>query len=69
MEKIHILTDSSSDIPHDLVEAHGIEIVPIDHFDLNDEGQYEKIVKIDENLYESAGPVLSEDKISKLNGN
>ena len=29
MEKIHILTDSSSDIPHDLVEAHGIEIVPI----------------------------------------
>ena len=25
MEKIHILTDSSSDIPHDLVEAHGIE--------------------------------------------
>ena len=34
-----------------------------------EEGQYEKIVKIDENLYESAGPVLSEDKISKLNGN
>ena len=29
MEKIHILTDSSSDIPHELVEAHGIEIVPI----------------------------------------
>ena len=29
MEKIHILTDSSSDIPHDLVEANGIEIVPI----------------------------------------
>ena len=29
MEKIHILTDSSSDIPHDLVEAHGIELVPI----------------------------------------
>ena len=29
MEKIHILTDSSSDIPRDLVEAHGIEIVPI----------------------------------------
>ena len=29
MEKIHIFTDSSSDIPHELVEAHGIEIVPI----------------------------------------
>ena len=51
------------------MELRGIEIVSIDHFDLNDEGQYEKIVKIDENLYESAGPVLSEDKISKLNGN
>lgn len=51
------------------MEFTGIEIVSIDHFDLNDEGQYEKIVKIDENLYESAGPVLSEDKISKLNGN
>lgn len=29
MEKIHILTDSSSDIPQGLVEQHGIEIVPI----------------------------------------
>lgn len=29
MEKIHILTDSSSDIPQALVEQHGIEIVPI----------------------------------------
>lgn len=29
MEKIHILTDSSADIPQALVEAHGIEIVPI----------------------------------------
>ena len=28
MEKIHILTDSSSDIPQALVEQHGIEIVP-----------------------------------------
>ena len=26
MEKIHILTDSSSDIPQGLVEQHGIEI-------------------------------------------
>ena len=26
MEKIHILTDSSSDIPQVLVEQHGIEI-------------------------------------------
>ena len=26
MEKIHILTDSSSDIPQALVEQHGIEI-------------------------------------------
>lgn len=51
------------------MEFTGIEIVSIDHFDLNDEGQYEKIVKIDENLYEITGPVLSEDKISKLNGN
>ena len=29
MEKIHILTDSSADIPQALVEAHGIEVVPI----------------------------------------
>lgn len=29
MEKIHILTDSSADIPQAQVEAHGIEIVPI----------------------------------------
>lgn len=29
MEKIHILTDSSSDIPQALVEAHGIEILPL----------------------------------------
>ncbi|MDO5141890.1 MAG: DegV family protein [Eubacteriales bacterium] len=29
MEKIHILTDSSADIPQALVQAHGIEIVPI----------------------------------------
>ena len=29
MEKIHILTDSSSDIPQGLVEQHGIEIVPL----------------------------------------
>ncbi len=29
MEKIHILTDSSADIPQKLVETHGIEIVPI----------------------------------------
>lgn len=29
MEKIHIMTDSSADIPQELVEKHGIEIVPI----------------------------------------
>ena len=29
MEKIHILTDSSADIPQQQVEAYGIEIVPI----------------------------------------
>ena len=29
MEKIHILTDSSSDIPQEQVEKYGIEIVPI----------------------------------------
>lgn len=29
MEKIHILTDSSADIPQELVERYGIEIVPI----------------------------------------
>ena len=29
MEKIHIMTDSSADIPQALVEKHGIEIVPI----------------------------------------
>ncbi|WNX85355.1 DegV family protein [Agathobaculum sp. NTUH-O15-33] len=29
MEKIHIFTDSSADIPEAQVEAHGIEIVPI----------------------------------------
>lgn len=29
MEKIHIFTDSASDIPEAQVEAHGIEIVPI----------------------------------------
>nr|WP_297171036.1 DegV family protein [uncultured Agathobaculum sp.] len=29
MEKIHILTDSSADIPQAQVEAHGIEVVPI----------------------------------------
>ena len=29
MEKIHILTDSSADIPQEQVEAYGIEIVPI----------------------------------------
>ena len=29
MEKIHILTDSSSDIPQALVEQHGLELVPI----------------------------------------
>ena len=29
MEKIHILTDSSADIPQAQVEKHGIEIVPI----------------------------------------
>ena len=34
MEKIHILTDSSSDIPHDLVEAHGIETVSYTHLDV-----------------------------------
>ncbi len=29
MEKIHIFTDSSSDIPSEEVEKHGIEIIPI----------------------------------------
>ena len=29
MEKIHIMTDSSADIPQALVEKHGIEIIPI----------------------------------------
>lgn len=29
MEKIHILTDSSADIPEALIQAHGIEVIPI----------------------------------------
>ncbi|MGO5028067.1 DegV family protein [Candidatus Agathobaculum pullicola] len=29
MEKIHIMTDSSADIPQALVESHSIEIIPI----------------------------------------
>ncbi|MGI6180852.1 MAG: DegV family protein [Agathobaculum sp.] len=29
MEKIHILTDSSADIPEAQIQAHGIEVVPI----------------------------------------
>ena len=29
MEKIHILTDSSADIPQAQVDAYGIEVVPI----------------------------------------
>ncbi len=29
MEKIHILTDSSADIPEALIQTHGIEVIPI----------------------------------------
>lgn len=51
------------------MEFMGIEIVNIEYFDINDKGQYEKFVKVDENMYESAGPVLSEEKLNELNGN
>lgn len=54
MEKIHILTDSSADIPETLVEAHGIEIVPItlthegrafrEYYDISPE-EYWKLLK------------------------
>lgn len=51
------------------IEFDGIEIVNIEYYDVDDKGEYEKFVEIEEDLYECAGPVLSKEKIAKLNGN
>ncbi|HIR16174.1 MAG TPA: hypothetical protein IAC88_06265 [Candidatus Onthosoma merdavium] len=51
------------------IEFTGIEIVNVEFYDVNEQGQYEKYVKIEENIYESAGPVLSEEKIKQLEEN
>lgn len=60
-------TNNFSDASY-FIEFSGIEIVNIDYYDLNEEDEYEKFIEIEEDLYESAGPVLSEEKIKELNG-
>lgn len=60
-------TNNFSDASY-FIEFSGIEIVNIGYYDLNEEDEYEKFIEIEEDLYESAGPVLSEEKIKELNG-